>query len=673
MDRHERKEEIDKILHSREEHYVGIRKNIRAQKMQFIMMIGLIYCIITGINAFYGKIPEWGWFSKLYTAENTVKVANMYVAAKVSLLFAMLLFLSKPLFILYLFIRNIIKGLIALGKAIGRLFGKLAENTSIKATDEKLTNTVDEPKKATLKDIELMKKMMKEKLEFSLTKYGMLNAQNSVKKGIEIGEIVKGPTITRYHVIPNDILIKDINSKLQDIALTMSVQNVAMTNKDGKLYFQVPNPPEAREIVYFNDVYDKFYQRRKHILEVPLGVTATGELLVIRIDKLPHLLIAGATGAGKSVCMNVIITSLILNASPEELEFVMIDPKIVELIQYRDIPHLALPIAKSIEEIRLALELVITKMESRYEYFAEHNVKNIDGLHAKGIKLKYMVVVMDEAADITQQDSGLVETSISRIAGKARAAGIFVILGTQRPSVDVITGVIKANMPARIGFNVSSGTDSRTILDEVGAEKLLGKGDGLVKLPDSAQAQRFQGAFISDEQGEYIIEEVTKKYSESKKESSLVKDSYVEDKVTITIGKKPSENIIQEAELVNEKHLQVEVESSVEEKCKEAELFSDVDDDIDNKLLSIICKEKIKGESILPGTTELTDTLERRKSDVLDAINDLIEKGYLERSGGGRGTKTKILVSRDKAIHYLFESDIKSYEEVYDYIHTEDE
>jgi len=247
-------------------------------------------------------------------------------------------------------------------------------------------------------------------------------------------------------------------------------------------------------------------------LSVALGKDVSGEAIFTRIDKTPHLLIAGSTGSGKSVCVNTIITSILLKNKPDKVKLIMIDPKMVELSIYDGIPHLLTSVVTDPLKAADVLHKVVLEMESRYREFARTRVRNIEGYNKIAEKdpdykeLPYIVVIIDELADLMMVSSKEVEESIARIAQKARAAGIHMIIATQRPSVDVITGVIKTNIPSRIAFAVSSSVDSRTILDKSGAETLLGKGDMLYLSADSSKPVRIQGAFLSDDEVEKVVD-----------------------------------------------------------------------------------------------------------------------------------------------------------------------
>ena len=277
---------------------------------------------------------------------------------------------------------------------------------------------------------------------------------------------------------------------------------------------EVPNSEIAT--VSFRELWEQAKTDPNKLLEVPLGKAVDGSARSFDLARMPHLLVAGSTGSGKSVAVNGIISSILMKARPDQVKFLMVDPKMVELSVYNDIPHLLIPVVTNPRKAAKALQKVVDEMENRYELFSKFGVRNIAGYNAKvedwnaqsqekQIPLPLIVVIVDELADLMMVASKEVEDAIIRLGQKARAAGIHMILATQRPSVDVISGLIKANVPSRVAFAVSSGTDSRTILDENGAEKLLGRGDMLFKPIDENHPVRLQGSFISDDDVERIV------------------------------------------------------------------------------------------------------------------------------------------------------------------------
>ncbi|MGM0378162.1 MAG: DNA translocase FtsK 4TM domain-containing protein [Bacillota bacterium] len=320
----------------------------------------------------------------------------------------------------------------------------------------------------------------------------------------KIVSITNGPSLTRYEFKPSPgIKVSKIKGLSDDIALKLAVPRVRVAPVPKKAAVGIEVPNQDVNLVNIKQVLNsKKIKDSEEKLKFVLGKDISGKTIVGDLSSMPHLLIAGATGSGKSVCINTIINSILYNATPDEVKFLMIDPKVVELSHYNGIPHLILPVVTSPKKAAIALNWAVKEMEERYEKFAETFTKDLKSYNQKhpDKKMNQIVVIIDELADLMTVAPKKVENSISRIAQKARAAGIHLIVATQRPSVDVITGVIKANIPSRISFAVSSAVDSRTILDEGGAEKLLGKGDMLYKPVGDPKPIRLQGAFISDQE-----------------------------------------------------------------------------------------------------------------------------------------------------------------------------
>ena len=334
--------------------------------------------------------------------------------------------------------------------------------------------------------------------------------------GIEV-KIVKaivGPSITQFQILPTPgTKVSKIVNLSNDIALNLAAKDVRIEAPiPGKSLIGIEIPNTVNELVTMKEVF--INDEDNSPLSVALGKDVSGESIFTRIDKTPHLLIAGSTGSGKSVCVNTIITSILLKNKPNKVKLIMIDPKMVELSIYDGIPHLLTSVVTDPIKAADVLHKVVLEMENRYREFARARVRNMEGFNKIAAKdpdykeLPYIVVIIDELADLMMVSSKEVEESIARIAQKARAAGIHMIIATQRPSVDVITGVIKTNIPSRIAFAVSSSIDSRTILDKSGAETLLGKGDMLYLSADSSKPVRIQGAFLSDEEVEKVVDYV---------------------------------------------------------------------------------------------------------------------------------------------------------------------
>ncbi|MDD5495746.1 MAG: DNA translocase FtsK [Candidatus Omnitrophica bacterium] len=324
----------------------------------------------------------------------------------------------------------------------------------------------------------------------------------------------RGPVITRYELEPAPgVKIQKVTALSDNIALTMKAQSVRIVAPipgKGTIGVEVPNATSA--LVYLKEVIDsREYKESRSKLKLALGKDIAGTPVIADLASMPHLLIAGATGSGKTVCINSVITNLLLSYTPEELKFIMIDPKRVELAAFNNLPHLLTPVVTDAKRVGAVLDWIVSKMESRYELFAQAGVRNIDAYNeriGKDIteKLPYIIIVIDELADLMMVAQADVEGAITRLAQLSRAVGIHIILATQRPSVDVITGVIKANFPARISFKVASKVDSRTVLDINGADKLLGRGDMLFIEPGASRPIRAQCSLIADREIEAITD-----------------------------------------------------------------------------------------------------------------------------------------------------------------------
>lgn len=332
--------------------------------------------------------------------------------------------------------------------------------------------------------------------------------------GIEtrVTNITRSSSITRYEVVPAPgIKVNRITTLDQDIALRLPASNVRIEVLPGYVGVEVSN--DSVSAVYMRGLLETpEFKNHKSKLAVAVGRDINGNVAVMDIAKTPHLLIAGATGSGKSVCINTIITSILYKAKPEEVKMVMVDPKVVELAMYNGIPHLLIPIVTDPRKAAGALCWAVKEMEERYQKFAEKSVRDLEGYNKKlleedenAVILPQIVIIIDEFADLMMVAPGEVQDYICRLAQKARAAGMHLVLATQRPSVDVITGIIKANIPSRISFAVSSAVDSKTILDMGGAEKLMGKGDMLMMLAGMSKPNRVQGAFVSDSDIENLV------------------------------------------------------------------------------------------------------------------------------------------------------------------------
>ncbi|AXF56000.1 DNA translocase FtsK [Salicibibacter kimchii] len=319
-----------------------------------------------------------------------------------------------------------------------------------------------------------------------------------------VSNVTEGPSIIRFEVQPAPgVKVNKVTNLSDDLKLAMAATDLRMEAPiPGKNAIGIEVPKENREPVALRELFEKeAFQSHESPLAVALGLDITGSPIIMDLNSMPHGLIAGATGSGKSVCINSILISLLYKADPDEVKLLLIDPKVVELAFYKDIPHLAAPVVTDPKEAMMTLKWSVAEMERRYQRFAEAGVRDIIGYNQKAEeKMPYLVIVIDELADLMMVAPQDVETSISRIAQKARACGIHLLVATQRPSVDVITGLIKANIPTRIAFAVSSAVDSRTILDTGGAERLIGKGDMLLSENGASKLVRLQGTFVSDQE-----------------------------------------------------------------------------------------------------------------------------------------------------------------------------
>lgn len=369
------------------------------------------------------------------------------------------------------------------------------------------------------------RKQLQEKaelLESTLESFGV-NAK--------VVNVIAGPSVTRYEVEPaRGVKVSSITNLSDDLALSMRARSIRIEAPiPGKAAVGIEIENEQREMVGIREIIEsKEFQEHKSKLAFTVGRDIGGKAVVADIAKMPHMLIAGATGSGKSVCINSIIISLLYKAKPEEVKLIMVDPKMVELGNYNGIPHLMIPVVTDPTKASAALQWAVSEMTERYKKFAKAGVRDIGAFNAKmkkerhkGEILPQIVIIIDEMADLMMVASSQVEDAVCRLAQLARAAGMHLILATQRPSVNVITGLIKANIPSRIAFMVSSQIDSRTIIDMAGAEKLVGNGDMLFKPQDLNKPKRIQGPFVSDEEVERVIEYVKRQGGEAHYDESL--------------------------------------------------------------------------------------------------------------------------------------------------------
>lgn len=374
--------------------------------------------------------------------------------------------------------------------------------------EPKITTKIDDDLKKSIEEVFIYKKAseeekikMKQEINENIQKLEKVLSDFGVEA--KVVDYATGPTITRYEItIPTGVRVNKVTQLSDEISMYLEAESVRFEAPiPGKSTIGIETPNKIKENVYFSNlIRDK--ELEKGELSVVLGKDIIGRDRIIDIAKMPHLLIAGQTGSGKSVAINTIVSTLISKKSADEVKFILVDPKMVELMPYNNIPHLLVPVIIDPEQAAIALKWAVSEMELRYKKLAELGIRNIKAYNKMmpNYKMPYIVIIIDELADLMMVSANTVETSIARIAQKARAVGIHLIVATQRPSTDVITGMIKANLPSRISFALRSQIDSRTILDQIGAEKLLGRGDMLLLESGSSKLERIQGAYISDEE-----------------------------------------------------------------------------------------------------------------------------------------------------------------------------
>ena len=405
---------------------------------------------------------------------------------------------------------------------------KEAETADSEATvEQQIQETEEEPKKEYVyPPLSLLKRGGRNSGGYSEQEYRetAVKLQQTLRNfgvGVTVTNISCGPSVTRYELHPEQgVKVSKIVGLADDIKLSLAAEDIRIEAPiPGKSAVGIEVPNKEKTSVFLRDLLESdTFQKHPSKLAFAVGKDIGGQVVVTDIAKMPHLLIAGATGSGKSVCINTIIMSILYKARPDEVKLIMIDPKVVELSVYNGIPHLMIPVVTDPKKASGALHWAVAEMTERYEKFAEANVREINGYNAKvdsievpegqerPQKMPQIVIIVDELADLMMVASNDVEEAICRLAQLARAAGIHLVIATQRPSVNVITGLIKANMPSRIAFSVTSGTDSRTILDMNGAEKLLGKGDMLFHPQGAPKPIRVQGAFVSDKEVSDVVE-----------------------------------------------------------------------------------------------------------------------------------------------------------------------
>ena len=366
-------------------------------------------------------------------------------------------------------------------------------------------------------------KQRAKKIEVTLKSFGV---------GAKVVRINKGPTVTCFELQPDmGVKVNKIVNLADDLSLALASSDIRIEAPiPGKSVIGIEVANTLKENVSLKEILSsKEYQNCTSKMPMALGKTISGEIIVSSIDKMPHMLIAGATGSGKSVCINTLIMSILFKSSPEDVKMILIDPKVVELKIYNKIPHLAIPVVTDSKKASAALNWAVREMERRYTLFSDNQVRDIKGYNEKQKtdeleKLPYLVIVIDELSDLMMVSANEVESYICRLAQMARACGIHLIVATQRPSVDVITGTIKANIPSRISFQVSSQIDSRTILDSSGAETLLGKGDMLFNPSGVSKPIRIQGCFVSDSEVEAVVNNIKEQTQEVFYDEEIIKN-----------------------------------------------------------------------------------------------------------------------------------------------------
>ena len=354
--------------------------------------------------------------------------------------------------------------------------------------------------------------------EFQKTALRLEKTLHNFGVEVSVTDYSVGPVVTRYELRPEQgVKVSKIVALTDDIKLALAAKDIRIEAPiPGKAAVGIEVPNRESNVVHFRELIEtNNFQSHRYRLAFALGKDISGQPVIVDLAKMPHLLIAGATGSGKSVCINTLIMSILYKYTPDEVKLIMIDPKVVELSIYNGIPYLMIPVVTEAKRAAGALNWAVAEMNDRYKKFAEAGVRDLQGYNKKidadEEKLPQIVIIIDELADLMMVAQNEVEDSICRLAQLARACGIHLVIATQRPSVNVITGLIKANIPTRIAFAVSSGVDSRTILDSVGAEKLLGKGDMLYSAQDSSKPVRIQGAFISDDEVQKVVNSIVQK------------------------------------------------------------------------------------------------------------------------------------------------------------------
>ena len=434
------------------------------------------------------------------------------------------------------------------------------------------------------------------------------NTLKSFGVGAKVTKINKGPTVTCFELQPDmGVKVNKIVNLSDDLSLALASSDIRIEAPiPGKSVVGIEVANTVKEEVSLREILSSSeYINCDSIMPMALGKTISGEIIVSSIDKMPHLLIAGATGSGKSVCINTIIMSILFKSSPDDVKMILIDPKVVELNVYNNIPHLAIPVVTDSKKASAALNWAVREMERRYGVFSDNQVRDIKGYIEKQKendleKLPYIVIIIDELSDLMMVSASEVESHICRLAQMARACGIHLIVATQRPSVDVITGTIKANIPSRISFQVSSQIDSRTILDSSGAEALLGRGDMLFNPSSSSKPTRIQGCYVSDLEVERVVNSI----------------------------KSQIEEVIYDEEIIR----------NIEEEYSETEKFDDVDD-LFYDAVKIILEENTASISLLQRKMKIGYARAGR------IIDEMEKKSIISKQDGSK--PRKILIGID--------------------------
>jgi len=475
---------------------------------------------------------------------------------------------------------------------------------------------------------------MKDELLRALWEYGI--------DFVSLKNIECGPAVSKFlFTLEAGHRLSEVTKYQRELAMFLNVDSINIIPSRDGMVIEIPN--RIRQNVYLRDVLP-LREGIDNPLNIPLGLTVSGELLTVRLDKAPHLLIAGATGSGKSVCINAILSSILFTSKPNEVRLILIDPKTVELSIYNGIPHLLMPVVTDPKHAAGALDWVVQEMERRYKVFAKHGTRDIDAYRLKGYNLPKIVIVIDEMADLMLMVGKDIEDSILRLGQKARAAGIHLIAATQRPSVDVVTGTIKANLPARIAFATTTQTDSRVILDEVGAEKLLGEGDGLLMTTQTRSPVRFQGAYISDGEIERVVEWWKRKADKYEtKTINMLDDSLLTDDMDNCADAIEYDKTVEESmglpllQILQEKQGEKEDKYYIAVRRLVAELAASDEKDI-----------------FLPSLREIAGRLNINVRYVQEAIKRLIEEGWLKKEGdSARNSRHRIILPQEEAYNVL--------------------